>query len=71
MHSVFRKFFLSSELRPTNSEVKLWRTEKWPNLATFMFSRRMFPSFKVKISGLDKRAKYIFLLDIVPADDCR
>ncbi|OQV25932.1 T-box transcription factor TBX2-B [Hypsibius exemplaris] len=33
--------------------------------------RRMFPPYKVKVSGLDKRAKYIFLMDIVPADDCR
>ena len=33
--------------------------------------RRMFPSFKIKVSGLDKKAKYFFLLDIVPADDCR
>lgn len=31
----------------------------------------MFPAFKVKVSGLDKRAKYILLMDIVPADDCR
>ncbi|XP_064652151.1 T-box transcription factor TBX2-like isoform X2 [Lineus longissimus] len=33
--------------------------------------RRMFPPFKVKISGLDKRAKYILLMDIVAVDDCR
>ena len=33
--------------------------------------RRIFPAYKVKVSGLDKRAKYIFLMDIVPADDCR
>ncbi|XP_033112131.1 T-box transcription factor TBX3-like isoform X2 [Anneissia japonica] len=33
--------------------------------------RRMFPSFKVRVSGLDKRAKYILLMDIVAADDCR
>ncbi|CAF0713331.1 unnamed protein product [Brachionus calyciflorus] len=33
--------------------------------------RRMFPAFKVKVSGLDKRAKYILLMDVVPADDCR
>ncbi|XP_059149051.1 T-box transcription factor TBX3-like [Physella acuta] len=32
---------------------------------------RMFPSFKVKVSGLDKKAKYILLMDIVPVDDCR
>ncbi|CAF1060621.1 unnamed protein product, partial [Adineta steineri] len=33
--------------------------------------RRMFPPYKVKTSGLDKRAKYILLMDIVAADDCR
>lgn len=31
----------------------------------------MFPAFKVKVSGLDKRAKYILLMDVIPADDCR
>ena len=31
----------------------------------------MFPPFKVKVSGLDKRSKYILLLDIVAVDDCR
>ena len=36
----------------------------------FLF-RRMFPAFKTKLSGLDKRAKYILLMDIVPVDDCR
>ena len=25
----------------------------------------------MKVSGLDKRSKYILLLDIVPADECR
>ncbi|CAH8589559.1 unnamed protein product [Heterobilharzia americana] len=33
--------------------------------------RRMFPPFKVKINGLEKRAKYIVLMDIVALDDCR
>ncbi|XP_061073465.1 T-box transcription factor TBX2b-like [Conger conger] len=33
--------------------------------------RRMFPPFKARIHGLDKKAKYILLLDIVAADDCR
>ncbi|KAB0390312.1 hypothetical protein E2I00_019633 [Balaenoptera physalus] len=32
---------------------------------------RMFPPFKVRVSGLDKKAKYILLMDIVAADDCR
>ncbi|CAH8542376.1 unnamed protein product [Dicrocoelium dendriticum] len=31
----------------------------------------MFPPFKVKLSNLEKRAKYIVLMDIVPMDDCR
>jgi hypothetical protein len=31
----------------------------------------MFPAFKVKVNGLDKRSKYILLMDVVPADDCR
>ncbi|KAI6076380.1 T-box transcription factor TBX3 [Aix galericulata] len=33
--------------------------------------RRMFPPFKVRCTGLDKKAKYILLMDIVAADDCR
>ncbi|XP_020320526.1 T-box transcription factor TBX2b isoform X1 [Oncorhynchus kisutch] len=33
--------------------------------------RRMFPPFKVRVNGLDKKAKYILLMDIVSADDCR
>ncbi|XP_055350664.1 T-box transcription factor TBX3-like isoform X2 [Paramacrobiotus metropolitanus] len=59
-------------------KVELDQTELWTefhNLGTEMVitksGRRMFPSYKVKVSGLDKRAKYCFLLDIVPADDCR
>ena len=31
----------------------------------------MFPAFKIRISGLDKRAKYILLMDLVAVDDCR
>ncbi|PVD32753.1 hypothetical protein C0Q70_08199 [Pomacea canaliculata] len=31
----------------------------------------MFPPFKVKVSGLDKKSKYILLMDIVAVDDCR
>nr|CAE45769.1 Tbx2/3 protein [Pleurobrachia pileus] len=33
--------------------------------------RRLFPALKCKVSGLDPNAKYAFLVDIVPADDCR
>lgn len=46
------------------------------NLIEFAFSfsfslHRMFPSFRIRVSGLDKKAKYIMLMDIVAADDCR
>jgi hypothetical protein len=33
--------------------------------------RRMFPSLKVNVSGLDPHAKYVILADVVPADNCR
>ena len=39
--------------------------------ALLSLCRRMFPPFKVRCTGLDKKAKYILLMDIVAADDCR
>ena len=39
--------------------------------SSLSFCRRMFPPFKCRVSGLDKRAKYILLMDIVAVDDCR
>ncbi|XP_070760015.1 T-box transcription factor TBX3-like [Enoplosus armatus] len=33
--------------------------------------RRMFPPLKARCSGMDRKAKYILLMDIVAADDCR
>uniref|UniRef100_A0A8C7U9W8 T-box transcription factor 3b n=1 Tax=Oncorhynchus mykiss TaxID=8022 RepID=A0A8C7U9W8_ONCMY len=33
--------------------------------------RRMFPAFKARCTGLNKMAKYILLIDIVAADECR
>ncbi|XP_076369500.1 uncharacterized protein LOC143256309 isoform X2 [Tachypleus tridentatus] len=52
---------------------ELW--ERFHTLGTEMVitkgGRRMFPPFKVRISGLDNEAKYIMLMDIVAGDDCR
>ncbi|XP_076334614.1 uncharacterized protein LOC143238346 isoform X2 [Tachypleus tridentatus] len=52
---------------------ELW--EKFHSLGTEMVitksGRRMFPAFKIRVTGLDKKAKYILLMDIVAADDCR
>ena len=33
--------------------------------------RRMFPSFKIRVSGLNPKSKYVMLMDIKPKDDCR
>lgn len=33
--------------------------------------RRMFPTFQVRISGLDPQAMYIMMMDFVPVDDKR
>ncbi|XP_069022131.1 T-box transcription factor TBX3 [Embiotoca jacksoni] len=33
--------------------------------------RRMFPPLKTTCTGMDRKAKYILLMDIVAADDCR
>ncbi|XP_076364169.1 T-box transcription factor TBX3-like isoform X2 [Tachypleus tridentatus] len=59
-------------------KVTLESKELWERFHTFgtemvvtKTGRRMFPPFKVRISGLDKKAKYIMLMDIVAADDCR
>ena len=46
--------------------------DQTPTVVVHYYSyRRMFPAFRVRISGLDKKAKYILLMDIVAADDCR
>lgn len=49
------------------------RWDRWTHLMLrlFWYFRRMFPAYKVRVSGLDKKSKYILLMDIVAADDCR
>lgn len=52
---------------------ELW--EQFHKLGTEMVitksGRQMFPQMKFRLTGLDQKAKYILLLDIVAADDCR
>ena len=31
----------------------------------------MFPPFKLKVSGLERRCKYVLTMDIAAVDDCR
>uniref|UniRef100_A0A8C0QQ77 T-box domain-containing protein n=1 Tax=Chelonoidis abingdonii TaxID=106734 RepID=A0A8C0QQ77_CHEAB len=51
----------------------LW--EEFNSLGTEMIvtkaGRRMFPTFQVKLSGLDPLADYVLLMDFVPLDDRR
>lgn len=37
----------------------------------FHSHRRMFPTFRCSITGLDTNAKYILLMDIIPVDETR
>ncbi|CAJ1068758.1 T-box transcription factor TBX3-like [Xyrichtys novacula] len=54
-------------------DCKLWR--QFHKCGTEMVitksGRRMFPPLRARCTGMDKTAKYILLLDIVAADDCR
>ncbi|CAG5121710.1 unnamed protein product [Candidula unifasciata] len=34
-------------------------------------AERIFPAYKVRLSGLDKKSKYFLVLDIMAVDDCR
>ncbi|XP_034460534.1 T-box transcription factor TBX19-like [Hippoglossus hippoglossus] len=61
------------ELRVALEDGELWR--KFQHITNEMIvtknGRRMFPVLKVSVSGLDPSSMYSFLLDFVPADDCR
>ncbi|KAI1708060.1 t-box domain-containing protein [Ditylenchus destructor] len=61
-----------------NPQVELEDKEVWDTFSELMnemiitkSGRRIFPAYRVKISGLDKNAKYFVMMDIVPADDHR
>ena len=46
--------------------------EHFPKLSAYIFLlRQMFPQMKFRMSGLNPKAKYILLLDVVAADDFR
>ncbi|XP_063058204.1 T-box transcription factor TBX5b [Engraulis encrasicolus] len=54
-------------------EKELWA--KFHSVTTEMIitkaGRRMFPSYKIRVTGLNPKAKYIFLMDIIPVDNNR
>ncbi|KAL2096178.1 hypothetical protein ACEWY4_008326 [Coilia grayii] len=54
-------------------ERELWKRfhEAGTEMIITKAGRRMFPSYKVKVTGMNPKTKYILLADIVPADDHR
>ncbi|XP_028320388.1 T-box transcription factor TBX4 [Gouania willdenowi] len=54
-------------------ERELWKkfNEAGTEMIITKAGRRMFPSYKVKVSGMNPKTKYILLIDIVPGDDHR
>ncbi|KAF5916035.1 hypothetical protein HPG69_003109, partial [Diceros bicornis minor] len=54
-------------------EKELWKRfhEAGTEMIITKAGRRMFPSYKVKVTGMNPKTKYILLIDIVPADDHR
>ncbi|VDO73354.1 unnamed protein product [Schistosoma margrebowiei] len=45
-------------------------SDRWSSTG-YVVRYRMFPSFKVRVTGLDRNSKYIMLLDIVSRDEHR
>lgn len=75
---------LSVSLRPLISDSQLWHAEQRDKPSNeiiyhvsnrhcncFTLSRRMFPSMRVSLSGLEEEANYCVLLEMVPIGDCR
>ncbi|KAK3606508.1 hypothetical protein CHS0354_041460 [Potamilus streckersoni] len=64
---------IDKNIKITLENRELWN--KFHQLGTEMIitktGRRMFPTIKASLEGLDPHSKYILLVDIVPVDDCR
>ncbi|XP_033628256.1 T-box transcription factor TBX2b-like isoform X1 [Asterias rubens] len=63
----------AKDIKVTLEGRELW--QKFHEIGTEMIitkaGRRMFPTFRATLTGLDSNAKYILLMDIVPVDDTR
>uniref|UniRef100_A0A3Q3JXA1 T-box domain-containing protein n=1 Tax=Monopterus albus TaxID=43700 RepID=A0A3Q3JXA1_MONAL len=67
-------FFQSIEnIKAVLHERELWKKFHEANTEMIITKagRRMFPSYKVKVTRMNPKTKYILLIDIVPADDHR
>ncbi|XP_072242947.1 T-box transcription factor TBX3-like [Leuresthes tenuis] len=68
----------SAEMADDEPKVYLEASDLWRQFHKFgtemvitKSGRRMFPPLKARCAGMDRKAKYILLMDIVAADDCR
>uniref|UniRef100_A0A0X3PAA1 T-box domain-containing protein n=1 Tax=Schistocephalus solidus TaxID=70667 RepID=A0A0X3PAA1_SCHSO len=55
------------------AEPELWRAfhKMTTEMVITKSGRRMFPAYKVSVTGLDLKAKYVMMMDIVPRDENR
>ncbi|XP_029294656.1 T-box transcription factor TBX3-like [Cottoperca gobio] len=72
------KILEEGEMTEDNPEVYLESNDLWTQFHKYgtemvitKSGRRLFPPLKARCTGMDRNAKYIFLMDIVTADDCR
>ncbi|CAM4856086.1 unnamed protein product [Rotaria socialis] len=71
-------FIHTTKRSDPNIDVKLENMDLWKRFAALNLEmiitkngRRMFPTFKVSITGLDPTSKYIVYMDVVPVDNHR
>ncbi|CAF4523654.1 unnamed protein product [Rotaria sp. Silwood1] len=71
-------FIHTTKRADPNIDVKLENMDLWKRFAALNLEmiitkngRRMFPTFKVSLTGLDPTSKYIVYMDVVPVDNHR
>ncbi|CAF1433232.1 unnamed protein product [Adineta steineri] len=71
-------FIHTTKRADPNIDVKLENLDLWKRFAALNLEmiitkngRRMFPTYKVSLSGLDPASKYIIYMDVVPVDNHR
>ncbi|CAF1250140.1 unnamed protein product [Adineta steineri] len=71
-------FIHTTKRSDPNIDVKLENMELWKRFSDLNLEmiitktgRRMFPTFKVSLTGLDPASKYIVYMDVVPVDNHR
>ncbi|VUZ38949.1 unnamed protein product [Hymenolepis diminuta] len=55
------------------AEPELWKAfhKMTTEMVITKSGRRMFPAYKINVTGLDPKAKYVMMMDIVPRDENR